>query len=113
MIIQILLILFFVFAVIRVVARHRSGDLTREGMIMWIIFWTIASVVVAKPDYTFYFARMVGVGRGADLVVYISLATAFFIIFRMMVRQEKLNRDLTKLTRKIALVEKKEETKVI
>ncbi len=84
----------------------------KDGLVMWLIFWVSASFVVAMPDFTYYLARLVGVGRGADLIVYISLVILFFVFFRLMVKQEKLNRDITKLTRKIALNEKKEETKV-
>ena len=76
---------------------------------MWSLFWVVAGIVVLLPNSTAYFAKIVGIGRGADLVVYVALATVFFIIFKLMMKIELLNKDITKLTRKFALDEKKDE----
>ncbi len=104
--IQILLILFFLFAALKVIGRFRAGDLSWRGMLAWVLFWILAGIVVLLPNSTFYFAHLVGIGRGADLVVYLALAGLFFMIFRLMVKLEKINKDITKLTRKIALDDK-------
>lgn len=103
--IQILLVLFFIFAVIRVAGRYRQGDLSLRGMIMWLLFWLLAGLVVIMPNSTSYFARLLGIGRGADLVVYLALVAIFSIIFRLMVKIEHMNRNITKLVRKTALDE--------
>lgn len=104
--IQILLVVFFLFALFKVVSRFKAGDLSSVGMAGWVIFWVLATAVVILPDSTSYLAKIVGITRGADLVVYVALAVIFFIIFKLMVRIEILNRDITKLTRKISLDEK-------
>ena len=101
--IQIILSLVFIFAVLRVLARYRSKELTSLTTLGWLLFWVAAGVVVVWPDSTFRLARLVGVTRGADLVVYAALVTLFFIAFRLMVRQEKIQRDITLLTRKVTL----------
>lgn len=108
LLIQVFLVLFFIFAILRVVTRYRSGDLLIGGMLSWLVFWLLAIVVVVLPNSTFLVARFVGVTRGADLVVYSSLALLFFMIFKIMVRLERMNKDITKLTRKKALQEDKE-----
>ncbi len=104
--IQILLVIFFLFALFKVASRFQAGDLSSAGMAGWVIFWVLAILVVLLPDSTSILAKMVGITRGADLVVYVALAVIFFIIFKLMVRIETLNRDITKLTRKISLDEK-------
>jgi hypothetical protein len=103
LLIQILLVIFFLFALAKVVGRFRSGELSAKGMVLWSLFWVGAAIVVLLPNSTAYVAQHVGVGRGADLVVYSALALLFFIIFRLMVKIELLNKDITKLTRKISL----------
>ncbi|MBI2444125.1 MAG: DUF2304 domain-containing protein [Candidatus Magasanikbacteria bacterium] len=113
LLIQILLVAFFLYAIYKAGARRRAGDLTAPGAVFWLVFWTAGIAVVIFPvPITFYFARRLGVGRGADLVVYAALALLFFLVFNLMVRSERLNREVTKLTRTIALAEalkKKEE----
>ena len=108
MVIQILLVIFFLFALIKVVGRFRAGDLSKGGLVWWSLFWVVAGVVVMLPNSTAYFAKLVGIGRGADLVVYVSLVAIFFMVFRLMMKVEMLNKDITKLTRKIALKDDKD-----
>ena len=100
---QILLVIFFLFALVKVIGRFRAGDLSKKGLVLWSLFWLAAIIVVLMPNSTAYLAKLAGIGRGADLVVYISLAAIFFILFRLMIKIELLNKDITKLTRKIAL----------
>ncbi len=104
--IQTVLVVFFLFALFKVVSRFKVGELNLTATVGWVIFWIAAGVIVLLPNSTAYFAKMVGIGRGADLVVYLALAILFFIIFKLTVKIELLNRDMTKLTRKISLDQK-------
>lgn len=101
--IQIILVVFFLFAIAKVIGRFRQDELSKTATIFWVAFWLAAGLVVILPDTTFYFARLVGVARGADLVVYSGLALLFFVAFRLMVKQGRMERNLTKLTREMAL----------
>ena len=107
LLIQILLVLFFIFAIIRVVSRFRGGELTRGGLFFWLVFWMLAGVVALWPDTTFIVARFVGIARGADLVMYSSLVLLFFMVFKIMVRLEQDKKEITKMTRKRALEDDK------
>jgi len=105
--IQILLILFFIFALVKVSVRYKKGELKIGVFIGWTLFWIIAGIVAIIPNSTSYFAGLVGVGRGADLVVYLSLALIFFMIFRLYIRIENQEKNITKIVRKDALSDKK------
>lgn len=111
MLIQILLILFFCFAIFKSVMRWKRGELKLTQAFGWWIFWLIAGVVVVVPNSTYYFARLLGIGRGADLVVYLALALLSYLVFRQSVRMEKINRQITQLARKVALDEATKEEK--
>ena len=104
--IQILLVVFFLFALVKVAGRFKSGDLSLAAMVGWALFWVAAMVVALLPNSTARLAEFVGIGRGADLVVYVALAAIFFILFKLMVKIESLNKEITKLTRKISLQDK-------
>lgn len=103
--IQILLVLFFLYALSKVLRRYRSHELTAPLAGGWTLFWCLAIVAALVPNSTAWVAKVVGVGRGADLVVYVALAVLFYSLFRLTARVEKLNRDLTRLTRELALRE--------
>lgn len=108
LLIQIFLVLFFLFVTGRVVSRYRQGDLSLNSFIFWLIFWILSCLVVIIPNSSAYFAKIFGIGRGADLIVYLSLALLFYLIFKLNIKLEKINKNITKLTREEAL-EKKEE----
>ena len=66
-----------------------------------------AATAILKPDITIVIAMALGIGRGADLVFYFGiLATAigFFLFF---LRFKKLETDITKIVRHIAVQEAK------
>jgi len=69
------------------------------------VFWILVGVVAFRPDSTMYFAHLLGVGRGADVVIYLALALLFFLFFKLMVKVERLDKDITKVVRAIALKE--------
>lgn len=102
---QTILILFFLVALVKVWGRFKSKDLTWRGALVWSMFWILAGVVVLWPNSTAFFAKMFGLGRGVDLVIYLALAGLFFMVFRLMIKIEGLNRDITVLTRKAAINE--------
>ncbi|MDO8499447.1 MAG: DUF2304 domain-containing protein [bacterium] len=103
LVIQIILVLFFLLAIFNVIKRYREGAIAGLTLVSWFIFWVVAMVVVIRPNDTFYFAHLVGIGRGSDLIVYSALAIMFFLFFRLTVKIEKMNKDITKLTREMAL----------
>lgn len=106
--IQIILSSVFVIAIGRVVGRYRSKDLSKRGAVLWISFWLCSLMMIMVPQhFIFAIAQLVGVGRGADLVIYSALVILFLIAFRVMVKQERLSRQLTEIARHIALNENK------
>jgi len=105
-IIQILLLASFIFATVVAFFRFKRGDIKFLTFLYWLIFWLVASVIVIVPDATFYFASKLGIGRGSDLIVYISLVMIFFLIFKIMATTEKHKKEITELTRIIALKNK-------
>lgn len=105
--IQIVLLAFFVVAIGKVWGRRKAHDLSIRAAVVWTIFWCVAGVVAVLPNSTATVAKIFGVGRGADVVIYISLAILFFIVFRLTVKIEKLNRDITSAIRDEALRDKK------
>lgn len=102
---QLLFSLFVVFAIISVATKRRGGLLGPKGTVFWVLFWVLASVFVWWPDSTVILANYLGIGRGTDLVLYISLVVIFFILFRLHVKIESIGRDITKVVRKEALDE--------
>jgi len=100
---QILFTLFSLFAIINVIKRKKDGVLGIKSSIFWIVFWLLAVFVVLRPESTTVLANALGIGRGADFILYIAIVVIFYLIFRLHIKIEALNRDITKVVRKDAL----------
>lgn len=108
---QILFLIFVLFAVYSVFKRKKDGTLGTRGVIFWILFWIAAAIAVLWPNSTTVVANYLGIGRGTDLVVYISLAIMFFVLFRLHVKIESIGRDVTSVVREGALKDVEKQSK--
>ncbi|HDQ22484.1 MAG TPA: DUF2304 domain-containing protein [Candidatus Uhrbacteria bacterium] len=109
MLIQVILLIFIIYAVLKVALRYKDKVISLQEFLVWTLFWFMVAFVVILPETTSWFANFVGVGRGVDLVIYISILILFYLAFRILVRLDKIEKDVTKIVREIAL--DKEETK--
>lgn len=100
---QSLFLIFVFFAFWNVVKRKRDGALGPKGMWFWLVFWLFAGIAVLYPNSTQVIAGYLGIGRGADLVLYVSLAVIFYLLFKLHVKIEVVGRDITKVVRREAL----------
>jgi hypothetical protein len=62
----------------------------------------VASLVLT-PNITQWFAKLLGVGRGADAVFYLAMVALFYLHFRTESKFRRLEHQLTKLVRKLAI----------
>ena len=93
-------------AIITVWQKKQKTLLGKKATYFWILFWLVLAVVVFWPNSTQILAEYIGIGRGVDLVIYVSIACIFYLIFRMNLKIEGLKRDLTEVVRDKAIRDK-------
>ncbi|MFA7315082.1 MAG: DUF2304 family protein [Candidatus Magasanikbacteria bacterium] len=90
-------------AIVTVWQKKQKTLLGNKATFFWIIFWLLLALVVFWPNSTQILAEYIGIGRGVDLVIYLSVACLFYLVFRMNLKIEGLKRDLTEVVRDKAL----------
>lgn len=85
---------------IRRVLRRRSAWRTQG---VWVVIWLSAMAAFIWPDGTARLAQAVGIGRGADLILYLAILSGFWAFARLSARQRQTERDLTRLVRELAI----------
>ena len=72
---------------------------------LWSVVWIAAAVAIARPSLTAVVAKILGIGRGADLILYCSVVGMLIGFFMMYVRYRKVQEEITTIVRHIALQE--------
>ena len=104
MIILKIIVTFFVFlSIIKLIKQKKDNKITSFSFLLWFLLWLIIALAFYLPETTSYLANIVGIGRGVDLVVYISIIVIFYILFRVFVHLNKIDREITKIVREKAI----------
>ena len=69
----------------------------------WLALWIAAAVAIADPDVLVRIAHFLGIGRGADLVLYLSILFTFAAFFITYLRFRRVDEQLTKIVRHLAI----------
>ena len=72
-------------------------------LLFWGIFWGIALIFIWLPTNTIdKLGQLFGVGRGIDVLVYLSIIFLFYYIFKQNEKINKLEKEVTRIVREIA-----------
>jgi hypothetical protein len=103
MVIQTILIAAVVVLFLFFIRSSHSVKTQAFKRIGFIVFLGLSLDAVLRPDDTTWLAHKVGVGRGADLLLYMLVAAFAFFAVNTFLRFRNLERRFTDLARSIAL----------
>jgi len=93
----------------RVIRFLRERKIGAGALLAWGALWIAVTVIAVQPELASRTADLLGIGRGADVVVYSAIVALLALVFRLSVRIEQLDRDITRVTRELALRKPSEE----
>ncbi len=93
----------------RTYLRLKDGELGILSFCFWMFNWILVAVIGFWPGVTQRVADMVGIERGIDTVVYSSIVLLFYLMYRLYVKIEHLEQDITKVVRDSAIEDFKEQ----
>lgn len=105
MIIQILLITVLLLIIISFTRSRKTSRTKAYKKILLVVFVITAIFFVLMPGLTTDFARLLGIGRGADLLLYGLTVAVIFIILNNYVKDREEEKRLVLLSRKVAIIE--------
>ena len=105
--IQVVVVVFALFAWSRALLRFKDRKISVVEFVLWTTVWVGAALGALFPRWIKVVSSFVGVGRPIDIVVYTSITLLFYLLFRIYVKVEQQNQQMTQLVRKIALQRKK------
>jgi hypothetical protein len=103
MVIQFLLLLAVVASLTYFIRRQHGVRLQAGKRLAFVAFLFFAAYAVVRPDDVTWVAHRVGVGRGADLVLYATVVAFVFVVINFYLRTREMERRITDLARAVAL----------
>lgn len=104
--VQIIVTVISAFFIIRAFKNLRHNNVKFFAWLLWTLLWIGMILFVWQPWLTDRIAGYLHVGRGADAVLYLSLVAVFAILFKLFVKIESLDHELTTIVRELAIIEK-------
>jgi hypothetical protein len=80
-----------------------SGRARKRVTVFWMLLWSTGAAVTIWPNSTRDVARALGIGRGADLVMYCSVLLLMTGLFYVYTRMRSMDRTMTLLVRELAI----------
>lgn len=102
---QFIFIAFTAVVLFSLIKKQKEHVLSTKAFLFWILLWVFALGVVLLPNSTSKIAATFGVGRGVDLIIYCAIAAIFFLISGLHIKLLSQRREITRVTRKLALLE--------
>jgi len=104
---QIIALIVISFFLIKLFIQKRQKKISGHDFIFWFLLWLSAGFAILFLRWIDKLALNFGFSaNGIELLLYIGVVALFYLVFSLRLRVEKLDRDLTKLTREIALKNK-------
>ena len=66
------------------------------------LFWGAVLFLIWFPEVMGWLGKVTGVGRGVDVLIYLSIIFLFYYVLRQNTKIDKLQKEITKLVREIA-----------
>lgn len=103
MLYQILVVIISILAILLVFDRFNRKKTSLQTFILWTVLWVILALFAIIPESSTILANIIGIGRGLDLVLIFAIIGSYYLIFRVYLKIEKIDQDITELVRKISM----------
>jgi hypothetical protein len=84
---------------------HRESGQTILKLLVRLIVWGGMALIAIYPDFTLFMARIMGVVDNFNAVVMTGFLLVFLMLFKLLSAIEKIEQNVSELTRKEALNE--------
>lgn len=102
--IQYIALIVLVALMLYVMGKYGRKEFDWREFISWEALLLIMLVITLKPvELSLTIKNLLGLGRGLDALFVVSIGFAYLLLFRMYMGIDRTEREITELTRKIAI----------
>ena len=103
---QVIALIIILFFVVRLFILKKRGGLPAGEFVFWLIFWILAAISISSLKWLDKLVANLGFSAaGINILVYIAVIVLLYLNFRLRLKVEKMDKDIVRLVRKVALDE--------
>ena len=106
-VLDVIIILFALFAFSRAVLRFRDKAISIKEFLFWTVIWVAVILLVFLKDRLGFLTQLGLGGRPLDIIIYVSIVLIFYLMFRLYVKIDAAEQNITKIVREMAIKKKK------
>ncbi len=105
---QIIALIIIAYFLARLFWQKQKNQIGGNEFLFWLFFWLIAAAAIISLKWIDQLVAGLGFsGSGIEVLIYVAIAMLFYLVFKLRLRLEKTERDITKIIRNIALHNRK------
>jgi len=105
---QILALIIILFFFSRLIWQKKKNQINSNEFVFWSMFWITAATAIIFIKEIDRLVAFLGFSReGIDILFYIAVIILFYLIFKIRIRQAKIEKEITKIVREIAIKNEK------
>ena len=111
MVIRIIIWVFGLFVLSRIILNYERKKLSVGQFILWVLIWILVVGFSTWPYLTDRFAHYLGIRRGLDAAIYISIILIYYLVFRIYVKLFDIESEITEIVKGVAIKDIKNRNK--
>ncbi len=101
---QTLALLFILFFIIRLFQQKKKKQINGNEFVFWLSFWGLGAIAIIFLKQLDQLVEILGFsGSGINFLLYLAILSLFYLIFKLRLKINKLDKDLSDLVRHITL----------
>ncbi|GIW68020.1 MAG: hypothetical protein KatS3mg096_888 [Candidatus Parcubacteria bacterium] len=86
--------------------RKEVGQTFFKFLITFII-WLVVLIISVFPDFAYYISGKLGMGKSLNTLIFFGFVVVFMILFKILSLIEKIEKQISKIVRELALKNEK------
>lgn len=105
---QVIALIIIAFFLARLFWQKQKQQIKGGEFLFWLFFWMIAAIAIIFIKQIDKLVAELGFsGSGIEIIFYVAVVILFYLVFRIRIKLAKIEKDITKIVRNIAINNKK------
>ena len=102
LVIQLLILFFATFTLVTALFMFKDKKIRVGDFIFWLALWIAVIITSITTKYADLISQILGVSSGLNFLVYLSIIVLFYLIFRVYVKLDTMEKKMTNLVRELS-----------